>query len=288
MGYTMPSLQLFAVTSTAPQPLPVAENAKDLADLYEGLTLGVYSAMRTFEHNKFLWLEQHLARTVRSMQALHWTYTLDEDALRKALHQVCTAFPSAEMRVRIDVLAEPATALGTDSRLLIGLAPFTPPPATFYEQGVTLDFAQGVSRSDPLVKTAEFVKAREQVQQTDAYEYLMVNQAGQILEGLSSNFYAVRNGIVYTADEGVLEGITRKILLDLVRELGISLQLTPISVDEIGSLDEAAISSSSRALLPAVRIGEQTIGDGKPGPICRQILAAYNAFLQREIRPAIE
>ncbi|MCB9148769.1 MAG: aminotransferase class IV [Caldilineaceae bacterium] len=282
----MSSLQLFAVTSSGPQPLPVAANASELADLYEGLSLGVYSSLRTFEHNKFLWLDHHLARTVRSMRALGWTYTWDEATLRQALDQVCSAFPGAEMRVRIDVLAEPAHQLGTESRLLIGLAPFSPPPATLYEQGVALDFAPGVARTSPLVKTADFVKARENIQRTDAYEYLMTNQEGQILEGLSSNFYGVLGGVVHTANEGVLEGITRQIILEQIDHLSIPLQLRPITVDEVAHLTEAAISSSSRALLPVVRIGEQVIGNGKPGPICRQILAAYNEFVQRQIQPA--
>ncbi|MCB0090914.1 MAG: aminotransferase class IV, partial [Caldilineaceae bacterium] len=136
------------------------------------------------------------------------------------------------------------------------------------------------------VKTADFVKAREKIQHTDAYEYLMTNHDGQILEGLSSNFYGVLGGVVYTANEGVLEGITRQIILEQIDHLSIPLQLRPIVVDEVANLTEAAISSSSRALLPVVRIGEQVIGDGKPGPICRQILAAYNEFVQREIQPA--
>ncbi|MEZ4713290.1 MAG: aminotransferase class IV [Caldilineaceae bacterium] len=283
----MPSLQLFAVTSTEPRPLPIPSGATELADLYEGLALGVYSSLRTFEHNKFLELEHHLARTVRSMRALGWTYEWDEAMLRNALHQVCSAYPGAEMRVRIDVLAEPADTLGSESRLLIGLAPFSPPPAEIYEQGVVLDFAPGLARTSPLVKTADFVKARENVQRTDAYEYLMVNQQGQILEGLSSNFYGVLNGVFHTANEGVLEGITRQIILEQVRALKIPLALTPVSVDDVSNLDEAAISSSSRALMPVVRIGEHKIGDGVPGPICRQVLAAYNEFVLRAIRTAV-
>src|SRR5688500_12637048 len=79
----MSNLQLFAVTDAGPQPLPVPPTAADFTDLYQGLALGVYSVLRTFEHNKFLWLEHHLARTVSSMKLLGWDYQLDEHSLRR-------------------------------------------------------------------------------------------------------------------------------------------------------------------------------------------------------------
>jgi len=54
----------------------------------------------------------------------------------------------------------------------------------------------------------------------------------------------------------------------------------------LARLDEAALSSSSRAIIPIVQIGEQTIGNGRPGPITAQLLAAYNAYVKQAIQPA--
>src|SRR3954466_8610159 len=92
-GLSMQDLRFFAVISSGAQSLPVAATATELGDLVHGLPLGVYSSMRTFEHNKFLDLADHLARTVRSMQLLKWDYGLDEVDLRRALHEVCTDAP---------------------------------------------------------------------------------------------------------------------------------------------------------------------------------------------------
>jgi branched-subunit amino acid aminotransferase/4-amino-4-deoxychorismate lyase len=58
-------------------------------------------------------------------------------------------------------------------------------------------------------------------------------------------------------------------------------------VGEIPDLDEAAISSSSRGLVPVVKIEDQVVGDGRPGPITGQILDAYRVFLSKEIRTAV-
>ena len=115
----------------------------------------------------------------------------------------------------------------------------------------------------------------------------MLDSAGRILEGTGTNFWAVREGVVYTAGEGVLEGITREILLQLVAELDIPLRLEAVSSADIATLDEAALSGSSRALLPVVSIAGQTVGDGRPGPVTRRILAAYNAFVAENVRTAI-
>ena len=120
-----------------------------------------------------------------------------------------------------------------------------------------------------------------------AYEQLMLDATGHILEGGSSNFYGVLDGAFCTADQGVLEGITRKIILDLVQELAIPLRLEAVQIDDLPKLTEAAISSSSRGLLPVVQIEDQMIGDGRPGPICQQIEAAYDQFVARKICTAI-
>ncbi|MCA9955483.1 MAG: hypothetical protein KC434_12225, partial [Anaerolineales bacterium] len=63
--------------------------------------------------------------------------------------------------------------------------------------------------------------------------------------------------------------------------------LEPIHVAQIPQLSEAALSGSSRALLPVVQIGDQVVGNGRPGPICQKILAAYNQFVAQEIKTAI-
>lgn len=287
MLMVMPALQLFAITAAGLQSLPVPTDANDFTDLYPGLALGVYSVIRTYDHNKFLRLDQHLARTVNSMRLLGWEYQLDERRLRQAIHTLCTAYPAPEMRVRIDLLAEPARSLGTESRELLALMPFTPLPSTYYAQGVTVDFAADLHRANPLIKTADFAEARKRSgQRSAAYELLLVEN-GKILEGTSSNFYGVRNGVLYTAGAGVLEGITRSVLLDLARQLPMRVQLEAIRVDEIEQLAEAAISSSSRGLLPVVQIGETTIGDGQPGSYTQQLMAAYDAFVAQHIRTAI-
>jgi branched-chain amino acid aminotransferase len=283
----MSKFQLFAVTDQGPQPLLVPEDAQDFADLYVGLSLGVYSAFRTFDHNKFLRLDAHLARTRQSMALTGMVLAWDEGAIRRVLHEVCTAVSYPEMRVRLDVLAEPARSLGTASQILVGIMSFIPYPASLYEMGVSVGIASALSRERPLAKTADFAAQRRAYTSAKLNDYLIVSDTGHILEGAGSNFYAVRDGVVLTAGEGVLEGVTRRIILGLLAQLNIPVRLEPIHAAEIPLLDEAAISSSSRGWLPVVEIDGQQVGNGRPGPISQQIRAAYDAYVAGVVETAV-
>ena len=284
----MNNVQLFAVESQGIRPLPVPDHITSYDPLYDDLELGVYSALRTFEHNKFLYLANHIQRTRDSMRALGWPDVLDELRLRQGLHEACTQFPLPESRVRFDYLAVAPRHLGTDSRLLIGLMPFEPPTPAMYQQGVRVGFAPDLARQDPLIKRADFARVRRVYKiGGQVYEFLLVNAQSQILEGTSTNFYGVLDGVLHTAGTGVLAGITRQIILDLAKTLHIPISWEPLVVADIPKLSEAALSSASRALLPVVQIGEQLVGNGRPGPICQQLLAAYNDFVAREAKTAI-
>jgi branched-chain amino acid aminotransferase len=224
------------------------------------------------------------------MQLLHWDYHLDRSRLKRALHLATTEYPADDARVRFDILSWPATSLGTDSRELIALTPFKPEPKQCYTMGVGVDFVPELVRDEPLAKTAEFAERRMKMLPARSrmhYEYLMLDQNDNLLEGTMTNFWAVRDGQVWTAGEGVLEGITRKILLNLIPELGIPVYEVATNKRDLPYLDEAFLSGSSRAVMPVVRIAHFEIGNGHPGLITRQILRAYQDYVMKHIKPAI-
>lgn len=287
---SMNLVQLFAVTPDGPLPLPVPASARHIHDLFDSLPVGVYTALATFDHNKFLLLDDHLARLENSLFLIGWDYRLDRIALRRALHEVVSAYPLSNSRLRLDVLARPASQFKTESRLLIALSPFNPIPESLYLDGVVVGTTRQLSRSEPLVKKAEFVLQRRACLEADTnlYECLMLDEDGYLLEGTTSNFYAVRDGVLWTAGHGVLEGIARRLVLQVAADLGLSLHMDPVHIDEISHIEEAALSSSSRAIIPIIQIDDQTIGDGRPGPVTHRLLHAYQDVVARVIRPACE
>lgn len=281
----MSDVQFFAITKTGAEPLLVPDEAQSIHDLLDGLNLGVYTSLCTFEHNKFLYLEAHLERLQKSVNLMGWDYPLDNQLIRQVMHEVCTAYPQENSRVRLDVLGAPPP--GSSSRLTIALSPFPPYPPEIYTKGVQVGLVDQLHREQPLIKDARFVLQRRPFQSNQYHEQILVDSNGRLLEGLTSNFYGVRSGALYTAGEGILEGVARRIVLRQAKALGIPVKLEAIQVEEIPLLDEAALSSASRALVPIMQIAGEVIGDGRPGPITTQILNAYRTFVAQEIRPAI-
>jgi len=114
-----------------------------------------------------------------------------------------------------------------------------------------------------------------------------VSPEGQLLEGVMSNFFAVRGGKLLTAPEsGVLPGVTRGIVLELARKLCLPHGEQPIQRDELASLQEAFFSTSVRSIVPIVSLDGTTVGAGVPGPVTLRLMEAYGGYCRSEARPA--
>jgi D-alanine transaminase len=103
-----------------------------------------------------------------------------------------------------------------------------------------------------------------------------------VTEGSSSNAYIVDGaGRLVTHPPGprILGGITRSVVLDLAREHGIEVVERPFSLDEARSAREAALSSTSSWLLPVVTIDGEPVGEGRPGPLVRELMRRYAAHV---------
>ena len=280
-------VRLYAVLSSGPVPLPVPPHACTAHEVLDELPLGVYTGMRTFQHDRLLGLEEHLDRTDRCMELLGWAERLDRPSLRRTLAGVLAEHPFDDAFVRIDVLAPLTEGHATPSRTLVSLSPLAPVPASFLRDGVRIEIARGLERPDPRIKMADFVILRRPypLNRKEAFEHLLVDEKDRILEATSANFYAILDGAVRTADRHMLAGITRGFVLRLCSELGLAVRLEPLHLDELAAAEEAFLSSSTRAIVPVVDVAGTRIGDGRPGAKARALLGAYEALVEREARP---
>jgi branched-chain amino acid aminotransferase len=102
-------------------------------------------------------------------------------------------------------------------------------------------------------------------------EDVLYHWNGWVSESSRSNFFIVKNGVLHTPDQHILHGITRKHILDLVKNVVIR----AISLEEVWEADEAFISSTTKILLPVTQLDERRIGNGKPGPVTMGILENF-------------
>jgi branched-subunit amino acid aminotransferase/4-amino-4-deoxychorismate lyase len=284
------STPLFAVTESGPVEVKTSASGGTVHDVLDALPIGVYSALRTFHHDRFLWLDAHFDRTERSMRALGWSGVLDRSRLRRALHETVSAYPYPDARVRFDVLREPFALGGATSNVFIGLSPYVAVPEDFVRDGVCIDLAPHLHRKQPKVKTTDFVRERRPfpLGTKQCYEHLMLDEQGRALECSSSNIAFVRGTELVSAGSGVLEGITFKVVQHLAPALGLTLRDERLSLDQIARVDEAFLSSSSRGVVPIVEVAGARIGTGRVGAHTRELIAAYYAFAEREARTAVD
>ena len=126
-------------------------------------------------------------------------------------------------------------------------------------------------RDHPGAKDTRFIATASEAYGTlppGAHEGLMVAEDGSILEGLSSNFFAILDGVLRTEHERALPGITRSIILELCQGL-IPVSLTPIRVADLPRVTECFLTSVSREILPVARVDDVTIQVGTLRPVLR-------------------
>lgn len=238
---------------------------------------GTYSVFRLYPGRRVLRLDQHLARMRRSAAMLGVPFPHDNAWLRRAIRRAVEASGLEMPRVRITVPYD-----APESAVIL-LEPFSPPPPEVYKTGVRVALAD-TPRTMPGAKDSRFIEQRAQLRAADpdAYEVLLCDASGRILEGTGSNFYAVLDGKLRTAGEGMLEGIARHLLLEAAPAI-LPVVLEPVTRDDLPQVTEAMMTSSSRGVVPITRIGDQPIGDGVPGPFTHRLGAAYDAHVETEL-----
>jgi D-alanine transaminase len=116
------------------------------------------------------------------------------------------------------------------------------------------------------------VLASQTAKERGAFEAMLVRD-GVVTEGAKTNFFGVVNGTLRThpCDTHILPGITRSVLRDLARELGIELDETPIKVGEIPKLSELFLTGTTTDVMPVVNLDDRRVGKGKPGELTRKL-----------------
>ncbi|HEX2979065.1 MAG TPA: aminotransferase class IV [Anaerolineaceae bacterium] len=261
------------------EPVSSTTGLASLDQVSRRLPGGAYTTLRTFAENRVILLENHFNRLEESARLTGVPISLQRDALRQGIREGLLAFGKGEKRIRLtlDLERDPGA-------IYLSVEPLKTPAAGDYREGIRAITCR-LARENPKAKRTQFISIASGIRSElpqGVNEALMVQPDGTILEGLSSNFFGVRGNSLWTADEGVLNGITRKVVLDEARQAGIPAHFNPLELDELKSLDEAFITSSSRAVLPVVQIDEWVIGSGAPGPITKTLLDRYNQWVERE------
>lgn len=154
--------------------------------------------------------------------------------------------------------------------------------------GITLKIAQ-VRRTpaeclDPRIKNVNYLNlilARIEAVNAGYDDTVMLETDGHLAEVPGYNFFAVKEGVVRTPKDGVLEGVTRETVLELCPQLGIVAEECDLLPYDAYTADECFLTSTAGGLVPVRGIDGRIIGDGKPGPVRKRLSDAYETLIEK-------
>jgi branched-subunit amino acid aminotransferase/4-amino-4-deoxychorismate lyase len=244
------------------------------------LPAGVYTTFRTYSHDKVLRLHDHFDRLQTSADLQSVNFILDTPTIRNALRKIISNYSKIDLRVRIHWSLQ-----GMEPIVHLMVEKFEPIPQTMYLAGVSVNTIQ-MGRINPLSKSTSFITETSKIRADkpfDIHEYLLIGESGEILEGMTSNVFFIENNQLHTATDGILQGITRQLVLEAASSLSIPIHGQGIKIQNLFHTEEIFITSASRGVLPVTKVNNQKIGSGIPGPMTQEISSAFEVKLGKEL-----
>ncbi|MGE0324617.1 MAG: aminotransferase class IV [Polyangiaceae bacterium] len=259
----------------------------------------VFETIRTYEGKPYA-LDEHLARLARSAERVAIELPVTVGQLHQQVQDVVTASGNAESYIRLMVTRGSgelglAPDLAVSPLVVILVTSLHAPPAEAYSEGIAVishhtrratdsTLAEGAKVGNYLAS----VLAMKEAKARGAAEALILDADGHVVEGATSNLFlfwrdAQGTPVLVTPPEssGILPGITRAGVLEVAREQGIQVELRAPTLEDLHTAEEVFISSSIRELLPVVRVDDQPVGQGVPGPLTKRLHEAFREFVRR-------
>lgn len=253
---------------------------------------GIYEVLRTYDGVPFLF-DRHMRRLRNSGAMLRLELPVsDAEVERRFLETVSAAGLGTDGReayIRIlvtrgvgEISYDPAPC--QEPSIVIITKPHVDAPASAYTDGVMVSLV-GVLRNhpgtvNPLIKSNNLLNnalGNQEALRKGAFEAVMRNYRGEIAECSQSNIFIVKGGVALTppTDAGLLVGITREFLFEVAKEIGVPMREQVLQEADIFGADECFLTSTTRELVPIVRVDQHVIGSGKPGTVTSTLLEAF-------------
>lgn len=255
------------------------ENANvSVFDLTFSRGYGLFDFLRTYKRKPFM-LEEHLDRFFQGASDLELTSNLNREQITELIHEGIRRNDYEDLYIKLYLtggISEDAMTPGISSFILLFL-PSKTYPEEFYSDGIKLISVE-YERYIPEVKSLNYMAAvvyHRKAKKVGAQEVIYFGRDGNLLEGSTVNFFAVKDGKLYTPSDKILYGITRKFILGLCKDHHVEVVLADINKKDLGHFDEAFIASTTREICPVVRVDDQQISNGKVGPLTVKLMALF-------------
>jgi branched-chain amino acid aminotransferase len=266
---------------------------------------GIYETLRTYNGQPFLF-DRHMKRLRTSAGMLALPVPLSDAQIDERFRETVSAAGlgsdrQREAYIRIlvtrgigELTYDPAAT--PDPSIVVIVKPHVDPPRDVFERGVKVALVPIVRNHpgsvNPLIKSNNLLNnalAMQEAFRRGGYEGVMRNFRGELAECTQSNLFIVKNGAALTPpiDAGLLAGITRAFLFEVGSEAGIPVREAVLGDDDLFDADESFLTSTTREVVPIVKVDDRIIGAGTPGPVTLALLEGYRKKAHATTRPIL-
>ena len=256
---------------------------------------GVFEGIRVYG-GKIFECEAHLKRLYDSARGIRLTIPISEQQYREAMEQTIKATGFSDCYIRAVVSRGPGS-LGLDPAkcpgpsVIVIVDTITLYPREMYEKGMAVITASVIRNHpnalSPRIKSMNYLNnilAKIEAVDAGVPEAVMLNHEGTVAECTGDNIFIVRDGLIATptTSDGILEGITRDVIIRLCRKNQIPCVEKTLLRHDLYVADECFLSGTAAEVVPVTKIDGRAIGSGQVGPMTRRIMELFGRHV-REI-----
>jgi branched-chain amino acid aminotransferase len=258
---------------------------------------GVFEGIRAYNGRIFR-LKEHLDRLYDSAKTIDLQPPLSKDEMAEVICEVLRRNNLTNAYIR-PIISRGMGDLGLDPRkcpkpsVIVIAVTWGAMYGDLYDKGlraVTVSVRRNPAEAlPPNVKSLNYLNnilAKIEANYKGGDEAIFFDTNGYISEGSGDNLYVVKNGEIITPPTlNNLRGITRMVLLELAKSLGITVKEQNIGYFDLYSADEMICTGTAAEVAPITWVDGRTIGTGKTGPVTRQLMAAFKTVTETEGYP---
>lgn len=249
---------------------------------------GIYEVIRVY-HGKPFYLKEHLTRFFRSAKELHISLPFTKEEIHHSLLQLVQKNGLDHGNIYIQAtrgVAPRNHAFPSDTKAItLAYTISSARPLEALQQGVQVITAEDIRWLRCDIKSLNLlgaVLAKQKAVDANCFEAILIRDQ-VVTEGSSTNVFFVKEEKLYThpANQHILHGITREIVLELARQLNIPVVFQALPEDDLAEVEECFLTGTTTEVCPVVEIDGKPVGSGKPGPITRKLQQAFEKEIGR-------